>query len=73
MKRDRFAGFEYHRLNNLGDNIQSIATERLLPEKVVRRFDRDTLSYAYPSEPMKIVMNGWFSYRFIQTVWLLIL
>lgn len=63
MKRDCFAGFEYRGLNNLGDNIQSIATERLLPEKIVRRFDRDTLSYAHPSEPMKIVMNGWFSHR----------
>ncbi len=57
-----FAGFEYHGLNNLGDNIQSIAVERLLPN-VVQRFDRDTLAYANPEKPLSIVMNGWFSHR----------
>jgi len=63
MKKYSFAGFEYRGLNNLGDNIQSIATERLFPEKVIQRFDRDRLAYANPSEPMKIVMNGWFSHQ----------
>ena len=57
-----FAGFEYHGLNNLGDNIQSIAVERLLPN-VVQRFDRDTLAYANPEKPLSVVMNGWFSHH----------
>lgn len=39
----KFGGFRYNRLNNLGDQIQSIATENFLPE-LNRRFTRDTLS-----------------------------
>lgn len=61
MNERHFAGFEYRGLNNLGDNIQSIAVERLLPE-VMERFNRDTLSDANPAVPMSIIMNGWFSY-----------
>lgn len=57
-----FAGFEFRGLTNLGDNIQSIATERLLPE-IRKRFNRDTLANATPLYPMNIVMNGWFSHQ----------
>ena len=62
METSVFAGFEYRGLSNLGDNIQSIATERLLPD-ITQRFDRDTLAMANPSVPMYIVMNGWFSHQ----------
>ena len=62
MKTHLFAGLEYLGLNNLGDNIQSIATERLLPG-IVQRFNRDTLAYANPTIPLSIVMNGWFSHN----------
>ena len=62
MGERHFAGFEYRGLNNLGDYIQSIAVERLLPA-IEQRFDRDTLAYANPVVPMSIVMNGWFSHH----------
>ena len=58
----QFAGLAYRGLNNLGDHIQSIATERLLPS-IVQRFNRDTLAYANPTVPLSIVMNGWFSHH----------
>lgn len=62
VKTYLFASLEYRSLNNLGDNIQSIATERLLCD-VMQRFDRDTLAYANPAVPLSIVMNGWFSHH----------
>lgn len=62
MGERHFAGFEYRGLNNLGDNIQSVAVERLLPA-IEQRFDRDTLAYANPIVPQSIVMNGWFSHH----------
>ena len=62
MGERHFAGFEYRGLNNLGDYIQSVAVERLLPA-IEQRFDRDTLAYANPVVPMSIVMNGWFSHH----------
>jgi hypothetical protein len=43
MKKYCFAGLKYSGLNNLGDNIQSIAVERLLPN-IEQRFNRDTLA-----------------------------
>lgn len=62
MGERHFAGFEYRGLNNLGDYIQSVAVERLLPT-IEQRFDRDALAYANPLVPMSIVMNGWFSHH----------
>ena len=41
MGERHFAGFKYRGLNNLGDNIQSVAVEQLLPT-LEQRFDRDT-------------------------------
>ena len=41
MGERHFVGFEYRGLNNLGDYIQSVALERLLPT-IEQRFDRDT-------------------------------
>lgn len=61
MRKRSFAGFEYRGLINLGDNIQSIAVERLV-SGVEERFNRDTLAYANPTVPMFVVMNGWFSH-----------
>jgi len=56
-----FAGFEYHGLNNLGDQIQSIAAERFLA-KIDKRFNRDSLSTAKSSSMHLLIMNGWFSH-----------
>ena len=42
MGERHFAGFEYRGLNNLGDYIQSVAVERLLPV-IEQRFDRVSL------------------------------
>lgn len=61
MKNARFAGFSYEGLNNLGDHIQSICTERLLPG-VEKRFNRDTLSQVTDSAKYLMVMNGWFTH-----------
>lgn len=57
----RHAGFEYQGLNNLGDQIQSIAAERFLP-KIDIRFNRDSLSAANIPSKHLLIMNGWFSH-----------
>lgn len=62
MKEKNFAGFLYKGLTNLGDNIQSVATEALLP-KVITRFNRDTLALADWRDDIQLIMNGWFSHN----------
>lgn len=62
MSKYYFAGLKYSGLNNLGDNIQSIAVERLLPD-IKQRFNRDTLTLANSAFRSVIVMNGWFSHQ----------
>lgn len=62
MRKFWFAGLKYTGLNNLGDNIQSIAVERLLPS-IEQRFNRDTLALANPTLPSVVIMNGWFSHQ----------
>ena len=57
-----FAGFNYIGLNNLGDHIQSIATERLI-QKVSIRLNRDTLRHEAPDENYFLIMNGWFTHN----------
>jgi hypothetical protein len=57
----KFAGLEYQGLNNLGDQIQSIAAERFFP-KIDIRFNRDSLSAANSSSKHLLIMNGWFSH-----------
>jgi hypothetical protein len=56
------AGLKYNNSFNLGDYIQSIATEEFLPE-ISCRFDRDTLA-SIPRKRCKymLVTNGWFSH-----------
>ena len=48
MRKFYFTGLKYGGLNNLGDNIQWIAVERLLPS-IEQRFNRDTLALASPT------------------------
>lgn len=62
MNEKNFAGFLYKGLTNLGDNIQSVATETLLP-KIITRFNRDTLALADWKDDILLVMNGWFSHN----------
>lgn len=62
MNEMLFGGFRYDGLNNLGDHIQSIAAERLLP-RIDRRFNRDTLSRADAENAHLTVMNGWFTHE----------
>ena len=57
-----YGGFKYLGLNNLGDQIQSIAAERFLP-CVNRRFNRDTLSLVSLEETYLLIMNGWFTHN----------
>ena len=63
MGERHFAGFKYRGLNNLGDIIQSVAVEQLLPT-LEQRFDRDTLTYANSVVLMLIMTNG--KYRLIE-------
>ncbi len=50
----------YPQSQNLGDYIQTIAAENLLP-RVDAYFDRDRLDDAHPEERHAVLMNGWFS------------
>ncbi|CAN0306608.1 unnamed protein product, partial [Phaeothamnion confervicola] len=58
----QFAGLSYPNLTNIGDHIQSIAAERLLP-RVGKRFERDGLRHLDEPDQSLLVMNGWFSHR----------
>ncbi len=53
----RFGLLSYAGTGNLGDEIQSLATQRLLP-RVDAYVDREEL--AGISEPLSMVLNGWF-------------
>ena len=58
----QYAGLNYPFLNNIGDHIQSLAAERLIPE-VSERFERDRLRHISAANKTIVVMNGWFSHR----------
>jgi hypothetical protein len=58
----RYTGFSYRGLNNLGDQIQSIGTERFLPE-INMRLNRDTLASEHCNPIHLLIMNGWFSHQ----------
>ncbi|MFO7825474.1 MAG: polysaccharide pyruvyl transferase family protein [Cyclobacterium sp.] len=58
----RYAGFDYRGLNNLGDQVQSIAAERFLPE-INMRLNRDTLASAHCNPNHLLIMNGWYSHQ----------
>jgi hypothetical protein len=57
----KYAGFLYQSTSNLGDQIQSIATEQFLPV-IDARVDRDYLNEVKLNEIHLIVMQGWFSH-----------
>ncbi len=54
----RYGLFSYH-TENIGDEIQSIAARRFLPA-VDEYVDRDNVGAWLPTEPTKIIMNGWY-------------
>lgn len=58
----KYAGFNYNGLNNLGDQIQSIAAEKFIP-KISKRFNRDSLSKVLSNDKHLIIMNGWFTHQ----------
>ncbi len=47
---------------NLGDDIQSLAARRFLP-KVDVHVDRDFVHDVDGTEPVKLILNGWFTHR----------
>ena len=57
----KYASLRYPSASNLGDEIQSLATEQHLP-RVDVRLDRDSLCLFKASEPHILVMQGWFSH-----------
>jgi hypothetical protein len=61
IKTPCFIGFNYEGLNNAGDHIQSIATERLLPG-ISARYNRDSMGLAHTTVKSFLIMNGWFSH-----------
>lgn len=62
MENVKFAGFSYEGLNNLGDHIQSICTERLIPN-IKKRFNRDQLGQLLDHAKYVLIMNGWFTHN----------
>lgn len=61
-----YASFLYgievpNRAINIGDYIQTVAVERLLP-RIDLRIDRDSLNEYSGREPVQVVMNGWFTH-----------
>lgn len=57
--RNRFALFKYS-TENIGDEIQSIAARRFLPE-VDDYIDRDKLNEFKADKSTKLIMNGWYN------------
>ena len=52
---------ENRRFFNVGDNIQSLAAKQFLP-KVDQLLNRERLA-EYSGEPIKLIMNGWFTHN----------
>ena len=59
----KYALFTYS-TSNIGDDIQSLAAKRFLPE-VDYYINRDYMTDFRPEtdEPIKLIMNGWYSHR----------
>jgi hypothetical protein len=55
-----YASLRYDLSGNLGDEIQTIATEQHLP-RVDVRIDRDSLASFESNEPHVVILQGWFS------------
>jgi hypothetical protein len=58
----KYASFRYDLSSNLGDEIQTLATERHLP-KVDTRIDRDSLASFEADEVYIVVFQGWFTWK----------
>ena len=56
----KFASLRYNFSNNLGDQMQTLATEQFFP-RVAKKFDRDNLHNISEKEKYALIMNGWFS------------
>ncbi len=56
----KYASFKYDRSWNLGDEVQTLATEQHLP-RVDVRIDRDSLALVEADEPHVVIFQGWFS------------
>lgn len=69
-RKPLFGLLVYSDTDNLGDEIQSIATKRFLPN-VDYQFDRDAIDFAGPppNNDVRLILNGWFMYRRSGTVW----
>lgn len=57
----RFALLTY-RTRNIGDDIQSVAARQYLPQ-VDALVDREHLNDFAADEPVRIILNGWFTHR----------
>jgi hypothetical protein len=58
----KYASFRYDLSSNLGDEIQTLATEPHLP-KVDTRIDRDSLASFEADEVYIVVFQGWFTWK----------
>ena len=58
----KFGLFEYN-TENIGDEVQSIAARRFLPQ-IDYYFDRDNIDATKTDgEPVKVIMNGWYTHK----------
>ena len=55
----RYGLLSYNRTNNIGDEIQSLAARRFLPQ-VDDLVERDRLADFQPEETTRLICNGWF-------------
>lgn len=56
----KFVSFRYDTSVNLGDQVQSFAAEQHLP-RLDGQVNRDSLDSVPSSDPLSVIMNGWFS------------
>ena len=57
----KFASLKYDFSENLGDDIQSLATEQFFP-RIDKKLNRDSLGCVSQGEKYLVIMNGWFSH-----------
>ncbi|MGD0232668.1 MAG: polysaccharide pyruvyl transferase family protein [Syntrophorhabdales bacterium] len=71
IKKSRLFGLlTYNNTDNIGDEIQSIATKQFLPS-VDYQLDRDTIGFggAPPDDDVRLILNGWFMYCRPGAIW----
>ena len=61
MTEFQYASLKHDLTINLGDEIQSIASDRFLP-RIDQRFERERLAQIDSNETYLIVLNGWFAH-----------